>query len=315
MDDDYALSIPVHGAQTPGIEVTPTPHDGNPYCLAELPASCAYKYWLIFKLVPLLLHLVQFLLQCGTLWYCGEFVPQQIQYEAVIIYLYPEAGARFRTRTKAGVAAGAMVGAESDERRVEKGLETETDPDAGVEAGVMSEGVQGDSASNKYSDSFPTPSRQQDILSYLSSGIALRRNLLVHLQIPYFYSVFSFIEVSTAIYVWIELRYPSTYCGAVRPPSLYYSPILMTLLDMIKFNIYVCTQYCVSNRLSDALLALFNMEIFATNIWVTVYLFGWFIWSWLSSIGAAVASAVLPGDGSCLCLTGQVIQGLTLALF
>jgi len=60
------------------------------YCIAELPGHCAYDYWLVFKLVPLLLHVSRFLLQCVCWMYFKEFTPQEKQYHVVLAYLYPE---------------------------------------------------------------------------------------------------------------------------------------------------------------------------------------------------------------------------------
>ena len=59
------------------------------YCIANLPASCAYKYWLIFKLVPMMAHLLVLLLQCVCLYYYEEFTPQETQFATIMQYLYP----------------------------------------------------------------------------------------------------------------------------------------------------------------------------------------------------------------------------------
>jgi len=60
------------------------------------------------------------------------------------------------------------------------------------------------------------------------------------LERPYA-SVFGLLEVLTVVYVWGELLHPSVYCGSVRPLSLYYYPLAMSLLELTKFNFYVAT--------------------------------------------------------------------------
>jgi len=185
------------------------------YCIANLPGHCAYDFWLVFTLVPLVLHLVQLNLQLVSWWYYKEFTPQQKQYDTVILYLYPQAYVKDTTR------------------RV-----------------VITRKGQGEGSGEGYD----------------------YQGMLQQLQTPTFYSIFAFIEIFTVVYVWGELQFPSTYCGSVRPLSLYYYPIFMTLLDITKFNIYVSAQYVYSGMLLDGLLALFNIEMFVSNLWITTVL-------------------------------------------
>ncbi len=73
------------------VETVVTPHpDIHDYCIANLRGECAYQYWLIFKLVPIVFHVLGFFLQCLTWWYYKDFVPQQKQYDIVITYCYPD---------------------------------------------------------------------------------------------------------------------------------------------------------------------------------------------------------------------------------
>jgi len=153
-------------------------------------------------MVPLLLHVVGFILQLGTWWICGDFVPQQKQYDEIIANLYPQVY------------------------------------DA-----------------NK--------SRACDI------GVAGRLRLLRKLASPISYSVFAFLEILTVTYVWGELLFPPLYCGLVRPLSMYYYPVLMSLLDLLKFNIYVASRLLRSKRFVEGLFALLDIELFATNLWLT----------------------------------------------
>ena len=74
------------------------------------------------------------------------------------------------------------------------------------------------------------------------------------------------------LYVWGELMYPYVYCGAVRPLSLYYYPILMSLAELMKFNIYVSLQHSLAGRYSEALCAVLNAEMVLTNLWVSTVL-------------------------------------------
>ena len=62
------------------------------------------------------------------------------------------------------------------------------------------------------------------------------------------------------IYVWGELGFPPIYCGAVRPLSMYYYPLLMTLLDITKFNIYIAFKLMQDGHLWGGILAMVNVE-------------------------------------------------------
>ena len=53
------------------------------YCAVSLPQSCAYDYWLIFRLVPICLHILMVALQFMCLFKYKEFVPQQLQYNVI----------------------------------------------------------------------------------------------------------------------------------------------------------------------------------------------------------------------------------------
>lgn len=105
-----------------------------------------------------------------------------------------------------------------------------------------------------------------------SSWLATRRAMLTELWYPRFFSVFACVEVATVLYVWGELLYPPVYCGAVRPLSLYYYPVLMSLLDLMKFNIYVAVRLFTGGRARESLLALLNAEMFMSSLWTTLVL-------------------------------------------
>ena len=125
-----------------------------------------------------------------------------------------------------------------------------------------------------------------------------RLAMLELLRTPSIYSIFAFIEICTCIYVWGELLFPSTFCGHVRPLSLYYYPVLMSLLDLVKLNIYISYQYFRRDLYTNSCLVLFNMEVFVSNCWVTTALAGMFVWSaccsimiWCSSIFSSSSSS------------------------
>jgi len=100
--------------------------------------------------------------------------------------------------------------------------------------------------------------------------------LVRHLSKEPFDSVFAFLEMLTVVYVWGELMYPPVYCGAVRPLSLYYYPIIMTLLELTKFNMYLASRLFQEGRHWQALLSLLNFEVLLTNIWICITLAGVF---------------------------------------
>jgi len=101
---------------------------------------------------------------------------------------------------------------------------------------------------------------------------ASRAALLDRLTTPAFPSVFWFLELVTMVYVWVELAFPPLYCGSVLPLSLYYYPILMSLLDLIKLNIYASVQLWEAKRRVESVLVLLDLQLFVTHLWVTVSL-------------------------------------------
>ncbi len=117
-----------------------------------------------------------------------------------------------------------------------------------------------------------------------------RMALLNQLSRRTFFNVFAFIEMFTVVYVWGELRYPPVFCGATRPLSLYYYPIALSMLDLIKFNIYVAVEHWKSGCHLDAALAPLNLEMFITNLWVTAALSVMFVVGVLTDLCRATKS-------------------------
>jgi hypothetical protein len=186
------------------------------YCIAELTENCAYQYWLIFKLVPLMLHALQFVMQCVMWWVFKDFTPQQKQYDILLTVLYPEVHGQ-----KGSLSSMVAVSSLFSDRGMDTGKQI------------------------------------------------TRLGLVRQLATPPFYSVFSFIEMLTVVYVWGELWFPPVYCGSTRPLSLYYYPLLMTMAELVKFNVYVCSVHLEHGRCIEAFLALLNLELFCTNAWVS----------------------------------------------
>lgn len=59
------------------------------YCIANMDGVCAYNYWMIFKLAPVLLHTLQFAMQCAAWYYFENFTPQEHTFEIILAHQYP----------------------------------------------------------------------------------------------------------------------------------------------------------------------------------------------------------------------------------
>lgn len=201
-------------------------YSSEPYCVAEFKGDCAYKYWLLFNLIPMLFHIVGFALQCLTWRHYKVFTPQQKQYDIIIEYLYPEVD-------------------------------------------IDGVGVDGNSGGTIHGDTCSTGSTYR---KSSNEAMYMYQAMFQSLTKRPFDSIFALIELVTVAYVWGELWYPPIYCGSVRPLSLYYYPLLMTLLDLTKFNFYISTRLFGTQRYQKALFALLNAEMLVTNAWVTTML-------------------------------------------
>jgi len=179
------------------------------YCTATLPGYCGYQFWLNFKMLPIVLQLLQVLLQV-ILWRYGSSdfpsTPQKAQYDLILEQMYPQ---------------------------MHNQIDLNLSPD-----------------------------------TTFASRVALLRRLVT----PLFPTLFWFLELVTVLFVWGELLYPPVYCGSVLPLSLYYYPILMCLLDLMKLNIYVSVNLFTAGRYLEGVLAMLNLQLFFTHIWVTVAL-------------------------------------------
>ena len=187
-------------------------------------------------------HLIGFLLQYRSWWLSRDFSPQEKQYNVMLSHLYPDLfclDSETLTTNSADSNSTCTGGTGSDSSGV-VGVDG-TDVVKGTASSISCIG-------NNYSVMF--------------RDLTQRPND----------SIFSFLEILTVVYVWGELQYPSVYCGSVRPLSLYYYPIVMSLLDLTKFNVYVCTRLYYSKRYRVAVLAVLDFGMFITNTWVTAVL-------------------------------------------
>lgn len=184
------------------------------FCNAFLSGECACKYWIVFKLVPIGLHLLQLvaLITCLRLW--EGLDPQRMQYDILSRYLQ-----------------------------------------------------------------LKTFAPEEHIFS--------TRQTLLALRIPPLYSIFSFLELLAVMWVWTELIYTPIHCGNELQTSLLYYPLIMTMLDLGKLNVYMSLQLIKANRFVDALVAAFNFQTLVVYSCVTTYLAGVFV--------GAVASDLYSG--------------------
>lgn len=213
-DDDFAIDgdfLQPTVTQYPHVSVTS-------YCIAQLPGHCAYDYWLVFKLVPLLFHVVQFILQLLCLWRFRTFTPQGRQYDTIIGCWFPRAMQNLDLKLESHMNLN------------------------------------------------PSESRVR------VANLRDIPTIMLRLMNPPIYGVFAFIEIFTVVWVWGELWYPPTFCGAVRPLSLYYYPIVMSLLDLIKLNMYVFAKFIKRAKYTESILWLFSLEILVVNSLITVAL-------------------------------------------
>ena len=88
---------------------------------------------------------------------------------------------------------------------------------------------------------------------------------------PY-YSGFAFIEIITMIYVWLELWYSPVQCSNTIRLSQVYFPLLMTLLDISKYNVYISMQHIRQKQVTAAVTSFFNMYFLISYFILTILL-------------------------------------------
>ena len=88
---------------------------------------------------------------------------------------------------------------------------------------------------------------------------------------PY-YSGFAFIEIVTMVYVWLELWYSPVHCGGTIRLSQVYFPLLMTLLDISKYNVYLSMKHVRQGQYVASIAAFFNVYFLLVYFILTVLL-------------------------------------------
>ena len=199
-DSISIVNVSVKATPYPDIRLSET----GGYCRATFESSCACVYWEIFKLVPILLHVLQFGIQCVCLWLFSNFNPQQNQYMILEDFIF-----------------SSLL------------LKSDTIPEADVS------------------------------MSYAESSFYVRcKYLMISLSKFPMVCIFSFLETITVIYVWMELIYGQTVnCdNSIRLSSVYY-PILMTLLDFGKLNIYISSMYMKNKQYALSMISIFKVIV------------------------------------------------------
>ena len=138
------------------------------------------------------------------------------------------------------------------------------------------------------------------------SAPALRPMLEELFQQPY-YCVFSFFEIGTFVYVWLELVYAPVRCGEGIMLSELYFPLVMTVVDFSKFNVYLCVQHAKQYQWEAAAAALFNLYylvlysvvtsclgiLYGVTVIHSVVTCCWHCWCWCCGVGLNKAGAGL----------------------
>ena len=211
------------------------------YCSITLTQSCAYTFWMVFRLVPIVLHVIQLLLQCICLYKYRHFVPQQIQFDLI-------------AERMLGLGLGIRMGNIDEESMVHK---------------AQGNVVCSDSSDNSTNATVSNPDTKTSPETENVIGV---KALIVELCDPPVFSIFAFIELVTVLYVWTELLYPPIDCNAVNPLSYYYYPLLMTLFEIYKMNAYLVMRYFARGDLWQCLLVSFDMEVLFTHAFITAML-------------------------------------------
>ena len=131
---------------------------------------------------------------------------------------------------------------------------------------------------NKYKYLFPND--QNDMLLNDDNMWMTKTLDMLHQLFEYpLYSVFPFLEVAIAVYVWSELLYPSTNCNNITPLSSYYYPILISLFDMSKFNLYNAGKHLNRSEYTLAVASLLDLYSFFYYIFLSILLSMHFVYS------------------------------------
>ena len=97
------------------------------------------------------------------------------------------------------------------------------------------------------------------------------------LYYPVFYNGFFCLELFTALYVWSALLYAPVSCSTGVATSTLYYPILMTIMDFGKLNVYIASNHWIDEEYYQCISALFSIHIFAWNSFITTFYGFYFI--------------------------------------
>ena len=281
------------------------------YCTAIFEGSCACTYWQIFQLVPLLLHFLQFVMQCICIFGFSMFDPQQAHYNMIARYVLQQSKHRSDDLMYSSLLEGTCSDVDEDMKSedrddvstavdvIVKAVDVDevylspecVDSDTPINSNINGDGetavdcdceksksveveVESEVASESDSDS---QSCSDVVLkstsSYRMSGTVIEfSSLLRQLLSQPWYGVFAFVEMGTFIYVWMELFYSPVHCGGGVHISQLYYPIIMTFLDMGKLNAYMSIQFLKQGLYVDAVVISFNIYVFALYGYLTMRL-------------------------------------------
>jgi len=171
---------------------------------------------MVYKLVPLLLTVLQFLLQIACFLHRNAFDPQRVQFEIIADHVHSVIGRKYQATNK---------------------------PINGLAA-----------------------IRQSTTTGIINNALADTDAGFVNMLRVFFkdplYCFFSFIELFTVTYVWMELEFSPVSCGNQFRLSHLYYPLVLTALDFGKLNFYLALKSLRAGEMLRAAASLLNLEIF-----------------------------------------------------
>lgn len=227
------------------------------YCTATFDGSCACQYWQVYRLVPLLLNVLQFVLLVGCFVFYNSFDPQRIQYEIISDHVYSIIGQQQRY----GHALNQSQDKELRQSAV-KGTHNSN-----------SNHSNSSGSGSTHSDSIDV--RASTTSSFISSALANQQGFMDMLVLFFadpLYCYFSFIEVYTVGYVWMELPFSPVSCGNQFQISRLYYPLILTVLDFGKLNFYISLKSFRKGEGLKAWTSLLNLEIFFIYVLISMVL-------------------------------------------
>ena len=108
-----------------------------------------------------------------------------------------------------------------------------------------------------------------------SDGELVSLRKIMNILVNPWYCLFPFLELLTIVIVWMEFAFPTVKCSdqSYAPLSFYYYPILMTIVDIGKLNVYMGMEkelWYKSGNLVHLLSSFMALNILFLNLIVTV---------------------------------------------